>query len=112
VGSELVTYYQLSDSDKSLKDILSVCSSSVIGLIIINNSDSRLLSDDIVKNGTSASIPVYIVSSRDGKDLISYVQKHSEGSVQVKMVVENGTVLSDSMIDRSIGWFCLCSFVQ
>ena len=77
MGSELVTYYQLSDSDKSLKDILSVCSSSVIGLIIINNSDSRLLSDDIVKNGTSASIPVYIiiVSSWDGKDLIFICSK-------------------------------------
>ena len=100
VGSEHVTYYQLRDTDKSLQDILSDCSYSVIGLIIINNSNHPLLSDDIVKNGIPQSLPMYIVSSQDGKDLISYVQRHGEGSVQVKIVVGNGFALSESMFDR------------
>ena len=92
VGGEHVTYHTLTDRDDNLSTVVEYhMESNLIGLIIINNTNSTALSNDLVSRYVAPSIPVplYIVSSRDGEQLRELVKAYNEGSVYVKVSVES-----------------------
>ena len=90
VGSEHVTYHVLTGSDKSLSEVIDrYVESNVVGLIIINSTDSVFLSNDFKGRYVPQTPPVYIISSGDGEQLIKFVRAHDEGFVQVKVLVES-----------------------
>ena len=93
VGSEHVTYHVLRDSDKSLSAVIDCyIESNIVGLIIINNTDSIFLSDDFDTRYVPPRPPrppVYIISSGDGERLRKFVETHEEGSVQIKVLVKS-----------------------
>ena len=90
VGSEYVTYHVLTDSDKNLSTVVEdYVESNIVGLIIINNTNSLFLSDDFNARYVPEKPPVYIISSGDGELLTRFVRAHSEGSVQIKVSVES-----------------------
>ena len=90
VGSEHVTYHVLRDSDKNLSAVMECyIESNVVGLIIINNTDSIFLSDDFDARYVPSRPPVYIISSGDGERLRKFVETYEEGSVQIKVLVKS-----------------------
>ena len=92
VGSEHVTYHTLTDKDDKLSTVVEYhIESNIVGLIIINNTNSTTLSNDFTSRyvAPSTPIPLYIVSSRDGEQLRALVKAYNEGSVQIKVLVES-----------------------
>lgn len=92
IGSEYVTYHKLTDSDESLSAVMAkYAESSIVGLIIINTTNSTILNNDFVNNtrDVPSTPPVYIVSSGDGEQLIKLVTSHEEGNVQIKVFMES-----------------------
>ena len=92
VGSEHVTYHTLTDTDDNLSTVVEYhIESNIVGLIIINNTNGTALSNDLASRyvAPSTPIPLYIVSSRDGEQLRALVKGYSEGSVQIKVLVES-----------------------
>jgi len=92
VGSEHVTYHKLTESDENLSAVMAGYSeSNIVGLIIINTTNSTFLSNDFINNGGTipSTPPVYIVSSGDGKQLSTFVDAYEEGLVQIKVSVES-----------------------
>ena len=90
VGSEHVTFHQLTDSDESLTIIIErYVESNAVGLIIINSTESLFLSDDFKGRYVPSTPPVYIISSGDGEKLRRLVEAHDEGVVLIKVLVES-----------------------
>ena len=90
VGSKHVTYHVLTGSDKSLSEVIDrYVESNVVGLIIINSTDSVFLSNDFKGRYVPQTPPVYIISPGDGEQLIKFIRAHDEGFVQVKVLVES-----------------------
>ena len=90
VGSEHVTYHVLTDSDKSLASVIEChVESNVVGLIIINSIDSVFLSDEVNAGYVPPTLPVYIISARDGEQLRKFVGAFDIGLVQIKVLWES-----------------------
>ena len=92
VGGEHVTYHTLTDTDDNLSTVVEYhVESNIVGLIIINTTNSTALSRDLVSRYVAPSppVPLYIVSSRDGERLKEFVKAHNEGFVQIKVLVES-----------------------
>ena len=90
VGSEHVTYHALTDSDKNLASAIECHMwNNIVGLIIINSTDSLFLSDDFRGRYVPETPPVYIISSGDGEKLRKFVEAHEDGSVLIKVLVES-----------------------
>ena len=92
VGGEHVTYHMLKAEDDNLSTVVEYhIESNIVGLIIINHINSLSLSNDLVTRYVAPSppMPLYIVSSRDGKQLKELVEGHEEGLVQIKVSVES-----------------------
>ena len=92
IGSEHVTYHTVTDTDDNLSTIVEYhIESNIVGLIIINNTNSTTLSNHLASRyvAPSTPMPLYIVSSRDGEILRPFVEAHEEGSVYVKVSVES-----------------------
>lgn len=98
VGSEHVTYHMLTHSDDSLSTVMAkYTESNIVGVIIINSTNSTFLSNDFVNNSdVPVTVPVYIVSSGDGERLKKFVALHGEGPVQIKVLVESAVDLLSS----------------
>jgi len=93
-----VTYHKLTDSDKSLSTAMDYYSSksNIVGLIIINTTNSvRLPNDFINKGGDTLLIPVYIVSSEDGEEIERIFRTREKESIEISVVVE-GNMDSES----------------
>ena len=92
VGGEHVTYHTLTEEDDNLSKAVEYhIESHVVGLVIINSTNSLTLPNDLVTRYVAPSppIPLYIVSSRDGKQMKEFVEGHEEGLVQIKISVES-----------------------
>ena len=91
VGSEHVTYHILTDSDKTLSSVIEhyLEEYNIVGLVIVNNTNSTSLSNDIITRYIPPTPPVYVVSSGDGERLSAFVKGHDEGAVQIKVLVES-----------------------
>ena len=90
VGSEHVTYYTLTDADETLSTVMErYVESNVVGLIIINCTNTTVLSDKFNARYVPPTPPVYIISSGDGEKLRKFVEAHDEGLVQIKVLVES-----------------------
>ena len=91
VGGEYVTYHKLTGSDDSLPTVMAnYAEPNIVGLIIINTTNSTTLSSDFInKADQPATPPVYIISLEDGNKLTTFVNTHDKGAVQVKMHVES-----------------------
>ena len=90
-GGEYVTYHKLTDSDDSLSAVMAnYTEPNIVGLIIINTSNSRTLSSDFInKADIPTTPPVYIISLEDGDKLRAFFNTHDEGAVQIKVFVES-----------------------
>ena len=90
VGSEHITFHLLTGSDESLSTVIErYVESNVVGLIIINSTDSLFLSNDFKGRYVPPTPPAYIISSGDGEKLRKLVEAHDEGFVQTKVLVES-----------------------
>lgn len=90
IGGEHVTYHILTPLDDSLSTVMAeYTESNIVGLIIINTTNSTFLSNDFIKNAKNVTPPVYVISSRDGERLKEFVTSHDEGAVQIKVSVES-----------------------
>ena len=92
IPSEHVTYHQLSASDESLTAVVDeyiTTESNIIGLIVINSTASRYLSENILDKTTPPQLPVYVVSLEGGTQIEGFVSQQKEGDVQVKVLVES-----------------------
>ena len=123
-GGEHVTYRILTDSDKTLRSIIDdYVQSNVVGLIIINSTNSTFLSDEFITRYVPPTPPVYILSSEDGERLRQFVKTHEEGSIQIKASVESAvdsalptSVVSaqpvhSTMSSKPVYCICICLFV-
>lgn len=87
-GAQCVTYHKLTESDKSLSTVVTRYSeSNVIGLIIINTSNSVSLSENFTKGSIPSMPSVYVVSSEDGPKLQELLRTRDE--VQIKVESRN-----------------------
>ena len=86
IDGKYVTYHKLTNSDKSLSTIMTRYSkSNIVGLIIINTTNSVCLADDFANKGDIPLIPpVYIVSLDDGEALEEFLRLQ-EGFIQIKV---------------------------
>ena len=73
--------------------------SNVVGLIIINITNSTFLSDKFITRYIPPTPPVYVVSAEDGEQLRKFVKMHEEGSIQIKVSVESAV---DSALPTSV----------
>ena len=90
VGSEHVTYHKLTDADETLSTVTErYIESNVVGLIIINSTNSTVLSNEFNARYVPPTPPVYIISVGDGEKLRKFVEAHDEGLVQIKVLVES-----------------------
>ena len=93
IDSDHVTFHRLTDLDKNLSTILAQYSkSNIVGLIIINTTNSISLSDDFTNQEADAPLipPIYVVSSEDGEELEKFISVRDEGSISIKVVFESG----------------------
>ena len=98
VGAQYVTYHKLTDSDKSLSAVLAGYNKpNVVGLIVINTTNSLFLSHEFVneEDNLSSSLSVYVVASNDGVKLKDFLFHNEQAIVEVKVKIES-TVDSDS----------------
>ena len=113
VGGEYVTYHKLTDSDDSLSAVMAnYAEPNIVGLIIINTTNSTILSSDFInKAGRPLMPPVYIISLEDGEKLSKFVNDHDEGAVQIKVyaesVVDPVSTPSPSAGHRPLSGYCL-----
>ena len=91
VGGEYVTYHKLTNLDDSLSTVMAkYAESNIVGLIVINTTNSTTLSYDFINEAEIPSTPpVYIVSSEDGEKLIKFADKHDQGAIQIKVHLES-----------------------
>lgn len=116
VSGEYVTYHKLTDSDNSLSAVMNYYTkSSIVGLIIINTTDSTSLANDFInKVDIPSTPPVYIISATEGEQLRAFVKAHDEGYVQIKVIVESAVdSVSTHVSTRQtsllcVCWYCVC----
>ena len=92
IDSNHVTFHRLTDLDKNLSTSLARYSkSNIVGLIIINTTNSISLSDDFINQEADTPLipPIYVVSSEDGEELEKFISVRDEGSICIKVVFEN-----------------------
>ena len=91
IGIEYVTYHKLTDLDDNLSAVMvQYAKQNIVGLIIINTTNSTALSYDFINKAEIPSTPpVYIISSEDGEKLKNFVNKHGEGAVQIMVHLES-----------------------
>ncbi|XP_065915635.1 uncharacterized protein [Dysidea avara] len=91
--SEHVTYYQLTDAEKCLVDVVEeqcYVKSDVIGLIIINYNSSIYLSKEMFKKGVPKKPPMYVVALEDGEQIVEFFNtKVDDGDMMVKVLVDS-----------------------
>lgn len=91
--SEHVIYYQLTDTEKSLMDVVQEhCdeASKVVGLIVINFMSSNFLPGKILIKGIPQKPPMYVVTQEDGEQIIEFFKAEVDvGDIKVKVVAEN-----------------------
>ena len=91
--SEHVIYYQLTDTEKSLVDVVEEhCDedSNVVGLIIINFMSSNFLPSEILNRGMPQKPPIYVVTQEDGEQIIEFFNTQvNDGDIKVKVLAEN-----------------------
>ena len=102
VGGEYVTYHKLTDVDDSLSAVMAkYAKPNIVGLILINSTNSRTLSYGFI-NKTLSMPPVYIISSKDGEKLTTFINKY-EGVVKIKVYVET-PVDTQSLFPSQSSW--------
>ena len=93
VADEHVIYYQLTDTEKSLTDVVKKhCDNrpNVIGLIIINYLPSNFLPDDILKEGIPSQPPIYVVSCENAEQLLDLDSVNvTDGDLKVRVQFES-----------------------
>jgi len=93
VTDEHVIYYQLTESDESLTDVVKKCCDNkpnVVGLIIVHYLPSNFLSTELLKEGVPQKPPIYVVSCDDGEDIMHLDAFNvNEGDLKVRMTVES-----------------------
>jgi len=97
--SEHVIYYQLTDMEKSLVDVVEEhCDeeSNVIGLIIINFMSSNFLPGEILNRGMPQKPPIYVVTREDGEQILEFFSTQvDDGDIKVKVLAENDVDLQN-----------------
>ena len=108
VPSEHVIYYQLTNVNESLLDVVEKhCGDdpTIVGLILVNFTPSNLLPFEILSRGIPPKPPICVVSLEDGERIADFFSsKVDDMDVQV-------AILADSNVDsglKSMCVWCVC----
>jgi len=108
VTGDHVIYYQLTESDKSLTDVVKKCCDNkpnVVGLIIVHYIPSNSLSNEFLKQGIPQYPPVYVVSCEDAERIIDLDGFNlNEGDLIVRVKVESQVDSESSKITLKSMW--------